>query len=282
MDAYFEAKRELFTPERARRGVVVVDDVWAERLVSESRIPITTISTRPGADWLVTVTQESAATTAFVLTGRGRSFRGSVPMLGAFSATNAALALGMWIEAGWDIDRIADRLEGGLIPVRVPGRTEVVSGDGGPLVLVDYAHTPEAFRELLAALRRVTDGRIFMVFGADGDRDPSKREAMGALAAAGADTVVITDFHPRFEDPASIRAALLAGARSAASGADIIEVPKPSEAIRWAISHAADGDVVVYAGPGHEEYHEVAGDKIPYSARDEARAALRESGWLHD
>lgn len=284
MESYYEAKRELFSPERARRGVVVIDDEWGQRLVGESRIPVTTLSTNSdaNADWTVTVTEETAASTAFNLTGQGRSFSGSVPLLGAFSATNAALAILMWVEAGFDLGQIENALDHGRIDAYVPGRAEPVSGPDGPLVLVDYAHTPEAFRHLLAALRRVARGRIIMVFGADGDRDRSKRGEMGALAAAGADVLVITDFHPRTEDPATIRAALIAGARAAVPEREIIEIPDPGTAIRHAIAIADADDVVIYAGPGHENYHEVAGVKIPYSARDTARAALREAGWQHD
>jgi UDP-N-acetylmuramoyl-L-alanyl-D-glutamate--2,6-diaminopimelate ligase len=103
---------------------------------------------------------------------------------------------------------------------------------------------------------------------------------MGAIAARGADAVVITDFHPRFEDPATIRATLLAAAREAVPAGELYEVPDPATAFRRALSLAAEGDVVLYAGPGHENYQEVAGVKLPYSARDDARLALQEAGWL--
>ena len=282
MQHYYEAKRELFTPERARRGVVVVDDDWGQRLVGESRIPVTTLSARgEDADWQVRVIEELPARTSFELTGNGRRVQASVPLLGAFSATNAALAIVMWIEAGWDLEHIADAI-GGELAAYIPGRAEPVSSGTGPLVLIDYAHTPDAFVHLLAALRRVSRGTLIMVFGADGDRDSSKRAEMGAIAARGADRLVITDFHPRFEDPAAIRSALIAGARSAVPDREILEIADPRAAIRAAISGAQVGDIVVYAGPGHEDYHEVAGVKIPYSARAEARAALIEAGWTSD
>jgi len=102
---------------------------------------------------------------------------------------------------------------------------------------------------------------------------------MGAIAANGADVVVVTDFHPRFEDPAAIRAALIAGARAAVPDREIHEVPDPRAAFRAALELAGEGDAILYAGPGHEDYHEVKGVKIPYSARDDASAALREAGW---
>jgi UDP-N-acetylmuramoyl-L-alanyl-D-glutamate--2,6-diaminopimelate ligase len=118
-----------------------------------------------------------------------------------------------------------------------------------------------------------------MVFGADGDRDRTKRAEMGAVAARGADLVIITDFHPRSEDPATIRAALLAGARAARPEGALLEVPDPREAVRVALSGTGDGDAILYAGPGHENYREVAGVKLPYSARTDARTALQEAGW---
>jgi UDP-N-acetylmuramoyl-L-alanyl-D-glutamate--2,6-diaminopimelate ligase len=147
-------------------------------------------------------------------------------------------------------------------------------------VFIDYGHTPDAFERTLEALRTVATGRIIMVFGADGDRDTTKRADMGAIAARGADAVVITDFHPRFEDPAEIRQALIEGAKAAVPDRELYEVPDPRAGFRAALALAGEGDVVLYAGPGHEDYQDVAGVHIPYSARDDARLALREAGWL--
>lgn len=285
MEAYYSAKRELFSPERARRGVINIDDAWGRRLVGESRIPVTTLSTTgdQSADWTVELLDEAADHTSFRLASATQSLVATVPLLGAFSAANAALAIVMFVESGVAIETIADAISAtGRIDVYIPGRAEPVSGARGPLVLIDYAHTPDAFEQLLAALRRVATNRIVMAFGADGDRDPSKREAMGAIAANGADVLVVTDFHPRFEDPAAIRAALIAGARAAQPTREIHEIADPRAAFRAALALAGEGDIVLYAGPGHEDYHEVAGEKIPYSARADARLALREAGWLDD
>jgi UDP-N-acetylmuramoyl-L-alanyl-D-glutamate--2,6-diaminopimelate ligase len=154
-----------------------------------------------------------------------------------------------------------------------------VSGDGSPAVYIDYAHTPDAFLNALDALRGLTPGRVIMVFGADGDRDKSKRDEMGGIAARGADVVIITDFHPRFEDPAEIRATLMAAARRAKPDGELYEIADPRQALRHAISLATVGDSILYAGPGHEDYQEIAGVKHPYSARDDARSALSEAGW---
>jgi UDP-N-acetylmuramoyl-L-alanyl-D-glutamate--2,6-diaminopimelate ligase len=101
---------------------------------------------------------------------------------------------------------------------------------------------------------------------------------MGAIAARGADVVIVTDFHPRTEDPAAIRAALLEGARSAHTSAEILEVADPQAAMRRAIRLAGEGDAILYAGPGHEDYREVNGIQLDYNAREDVRAALREAG----
>ncbi|WP_431218229.1 Mur ligase family protein [Leifsonia xyli] len=284
MDDYFAAKLELFQPDRARRGVVTVDSDWGRQLVEQSRIPVATLSSSPGSDaeWMLTVLDETLTRTSFALEGPdGRRLETSIPLLGAYNAANAALAIVMLVESGYDLDAIGAALErDGGIDAYIPGRAERLSGDRGPVVFIDYGHSPDAFLSMLSALRKVTDGRIVMVFGADGDRDTTKRTDMGAIAARGSDALVITDFHPRWEDPAAIRAALLEGARSAVPELALYEVPDPRAAFRQALSLAGEGDVVLYAGPGHEDYQEVAGQRLPYSAREDVRLALREAGWL--
>ncbi|BDI22399.1 Mur ligase family protein [Herbiconiux sp. L3-i23] len=283
MDEYFEAKRALFDPDRARRAVVTVDSDWGRRLAEESRVPVTTLASGSvtEADWHVVVTEENRHSTAFTLSGPGgESIATSVPLFGWYMAANAALALLMLVEAGYEPEEIQHVLDrDGGIDVYIPGRAERVSGDDGPTVYIDYGHTPDAFLNTLDALRPLTPGKVIMVFGADGDRDKTKRDDMGAIAARGADVVVITDFHPRFEDPAEIRAALLAGARRAVPDREIHEVPDPREALRLAVALSRPGDTILYAGPGHEDYQEISGVKHPYSARDDARLALREAGW---
>lgn len=284
-ESYYRAKRALFEPARADRAVIVIDDLWGRRLANETSLPLTTLSARKaaGADWQVTVSKHSLGETQFSVSGPLGELDTRVSLFGDYAATNAALAIVMLTDAGISFEAIAEvlRRDNG-INVYVPGRGELVTTGVGPSVMVDYAHTPEAFRALLAAVRKATRGRTIMVFGADGDRDPSKREAMGAVAAEGSDLVVVTDFHPRYEDPGSIRRALITGAQTAVPHREVIEIADPAAAIRYAVSRAEAEDVVVYSGPGHEEYHEVRGVKHPYSARAEARAALIEAGWVND
>lgn len=283
MEKYFAAKAALFTPEHARRGVVVVDAEWGRRIAAQSSIPVTTLATEYGAaaDWHLAVTRETLDGTSFVLSGpNGANIRASVPVVGRFMAENAALAMVMLVESGITPDDISAALGStGALNVHIPGRLEKVSGEDGPRFLVDYGHTPGSFEVMLEALQRLSDGRVIMMFGADGDRDTTKREAMGAIAARGSDVLIVCDYNPRTEDPAQIRAALLEGARNSGAAAELLEVADPATAIREAIKRAEPNDVILYAGPGHEEYREVAGSMIPFSARDEVRKALREAGY---
>lgn len=283
METYFEAKLPLFSPDRARRAVVSLDTPWGARVVDSCHIPVTTITSHDteAADWHVRILEETIAGTRFALEGpTGRTITTWVPVVGAHMAANAAFAIVMLTEAGFDLDAIGHVLDrDGGITATVPGRLERVSRDGAPALIVDYGHTPDAFAVTLDALRRVVSGRIIMVFGADGDRDSGKRADMGRIAAEGADVLVITDYNPRFEDPVPIRTALLAGARTAHNPAEIHEVPSQREAIRFAVARAGDEDAILWAGPGHEDYIDVQGKKLPFNAREEARAALREAGW---
>lgn len=282
-DEYFAAKLELFTPERSRRGVVSLDSEWGARLVENARVPVTTITAQPGveADWRVEVGRMHADVTEFSLTAPdGRSISSSIPMPGWFSAANAGLAIVMLAESGYDLEQIGEALErDGGVRAFVPGRMELVSGPSGPRLYVDYGHTPDAFEQILGALRETSEGRVFMIFGADGDRDPSKRPDMARIAAELADVVIITDYNPRTEDPAAIRRVLVDAARAARPDGELHEIPDARAGIRKAVELAGEGDAILIAGPGHETHSEIGGEKIHYSARDEAREALREAGW---
>ena len=289
METYFQAKLPLFDPEHARRGVVCLDTAYGRRVVDASRIPVTTIATIghasaddvASAEWTIEVLDETAGYTEFKLTGPdGRELVTREPLIGWHMAANAALAIVMLVEAGFELEAIGAALDAdGGIRAYLPGRTERVSGERGPSVYVDFGHSPDAFENTLAAVRKFTTGRTIMVFGADGDRDATKRHDMGRVAAEGSDILVITDHHPRFEDPVSIRKTLLEGAALAEHQPEIHEVSPPEQAIRVAVGLAREGDSILWAGPGHQDYRDIRGVRTPYSAREEARAALREAGW---
>jgi UDP-N-acetylmuramoyl-L-alanyl-D-glutamate--2,6-diaminopimelate ligase len=195
-------------------------------------------------------------------------------------AANAGLAIVMLLEGGFEWDRLVSVLErDGQIIAYLPGRTQFVSGDKGPAVYVDFGHSPDAFEKTLAAVRRVTPGKVLMLFGADGDRDATKRYDMARTAVEGSDILVVTDHHPRFEDAASIRATLVAGARKARPDAEIHEFTPPEKAIVEAVRLVGDGDAILWAGPGHQDYRDIRGVRTPYSARELARRALIAAGW---
>ena len=283
MDAYFAAKAQLFTPARARRGVVCVDDEWGRRLVARSTVPVTTVASRPpvggrpAADWQVVDLRPVAGgrTGVDVDTPAGRLAL-TCPLPGDFNVANVLLAAAMLTDSGRvdAAEAVAVLEQAGA----VPGRMEPVAGagrPGEPLAVVDYAHTPDAVEAALAAL--AGRGRpLVVVLGAGGDRDADKRPRMGAAAARGADVVVVTDDNPRSEPPAQIRAAVLAGARAEArrSGAVVVEVGDRRRAVTEGVARAWQGGVVLVAGKGHEQGQDVGGVVHPFDDRVVVHEAL--------
>ncbi|PPF10951.1 UDP-N-acetylmuramoyl-L-alanyl-D-glutamate--2,6-diaminopimelate ligase [Rathayibacter sp. AY1E8] len=281
LDEYLRAKQRLFTPERSRRGVVVVDTEAGRRVAREASVPVVTLSAGDGADWRIDVLETAVDRTRFRLTARdGWSTTTSVPLLGRHMASNAALALVMLVEAGHARDRVAAAVGSG-IDVTVPGRTLLVSGADGPRVFLDFSHTPDSVARTVDALREVTPGRVLVLLGADGDRDPSKRAPMGRAAAERADLVIVTDHHPRFEDPARIRRALVDGARRV-ERCEVLEIAEPADAVRAALHRAGPSDSVLWVGPGDTDYRVVGADDLPYSPRADTARALAEAGWSVD
>jgi len=281
MKRYLAAKADLFTKQRAKKAVICLDSSYGKEVAEKSEVPAVTLTSELGveANWHVAVTAENPMFTSFVLAGPdGVTIRSRVPLLGKHMVSNAALAIVMLIEAGFEAGKIAKAIANG-IDAYLPGRIERVSGDTGPTVYVDFGHSPDAFLQTLEAVRRVTDGKLIMVFGAAGNRDTTKRQAMAQIAAAEADIVVITDYHSRDEDPDAIRSILEGFAREAYPTREIYNISPPEDAIRKAVSLATTGDAVLWAGPGHQDYREVKGIRTPSSARQSAREALKEHGW---
>jgi UDP-N-acetylmuramoyl-L-alanyl-D-glutamate--2,6-diaminopimelate ligase len=287
MTDYFGAKAMLFGPDRARQGVVCVDDEWGRRLAAEAVIPVLTLATRtpePGTaepDWRVVdrTVAPGGMGTDFVLESRdGTRVRARSPLAGDFNVANTALALLVLTCAGHDPHRVAADL---ATVAAVPGRMERVPGPGvrgEPLALVDYAHTPAAVGAAVTALADAPRPLV-VVLGAGGDRDRDKRPLMGEAAARGADVVVVTDDNPRSEDPALIRAAVLAGARSVPAvpggGPVVVEVPDRGAAVAEAVAMAWGRGTVLVAGKGHEQGQEVAGVVEGFDDRAVLAAALR-------
>ncbi len=267
VEDYFAAKAGLFTPERARKGLVNVDDEHGPRLLAEAAIPLRTFSVTGEADWSARDVELTPGGSSFTVRAPdGTTFPASVPLAGEFNVSNALAAIAGLGEAGFDPQAVAAGISasGG-----VPGRLERVDAGQDFLALVDYAHKPDAVTAALGTLRPLTEGRLIVVIGAGGDRDRGKRQVMGEIAARLADVVVVTDDNPRSEEPAAIRAALTGGAGSvpAAERAEVHEVGDRRQAIRLAVSLAGPGDTVVVAGKGHETGQEVAGTVHPFDDR---------------
>jgi UDP-N-acetylmuramoyl-L-alanyl-D-glutamate--2,6-diaminopimelate ligase len=275
VEEYFAAKASLFTPQRARRGLTNLDDPFGRRLLEEASVPMRTFSSAGGdADWRAEeVDLEPEGSRFTVVTPDGTRLPARVPLTGGFNVTNALCAIALAGEAGLDPALVADGIARGG---GVPGRLERIEAGQDFLAIVDYAHKPDAMEAALSALRPLTEGRLVLVIGAGGDRDQGKRPVMGAIGSRLADVLVVTDDNPRTEDPAAIRASVLAGAREAGGPAEVIEQGDRRAAIRWAVSTAGPGDTVVIAGKGHETGQEIAGKVHPFDDRDEVRAAIGE------
>jgi UDP-N-acetylmuramoyl-L-alanyl-D-glutamate--2,6-diaminopimelate ligase len=271
MEDYFQAKRRLFTHCAPAHAVVNLDDPYGARLASDAQItaPVTTFALDdPAATYRATEVETDLLGSRFTVTGPEGAHALRSPLRGRFNIYNAlgAFAAARTLEV--PLDTALEALETGG---QVPGRFETVD-EGQPFaVLVDYAHTPDSLENVLQAARRLTDGRLHVVFGCGGDRDRGKRPLMGEIAARLADRVIVTSDNPRSEEPEAIITEILTG----------IERPVEHEvdrrvAITAAIAEAAPGDVVVIAGKGHEQGQEFAGgQKLPFDDVTVAREALR-------
>jgi UDP-N-acetylmuramoyl-L-alanyl-D-glutamate--2,6-diaminopimelate ligase len=252
MDAYFAAKMRLFGDVVAEDGTAVIwaDDAWSAGSIAAAKargLRLVTVGEQGETLKLLSRTPTLLGQT-LELAFEGATRKLDLPLIGAYQAANALVSAGLVIATGGDPAATLAALSR-IQPVR--GRLEraAITRSGAP-VYVDYAHTPDAITAAIAALRPHVGkgGRLITVFGAGGDRDEGKRPEMGRAACAGSERVVVTDDNPRGEDPALIRAAVMAGCNERAR-----EVPGRREAIAAAIAEAGVGDIVLVAGKGHEQ-----------------------------
>ncbi|TYP88315.1 UDP-N-acetylmuramoyl-L-alanyl-D-glutamate--2,6-diaminopimelate ligase [Blastococcus xanthinilyticus] len=276
MEDYFRAKALLFDG-RAGVEVVDVDDAYGRRLVDRPGRPRpVTVAGSEGAtaDWTASdVAPAPGGGSTFTLHGPGgRSWPARLRLPGRFNVANAVLAVALLDGVGVAVE---DALTG-LAATVVPGRMEPVDAGQPFVAVVDYAHTPDAVRTALTALRAATTGRLITVLGCGGDRDPGKRPEMGRAAAEGSDVLVVTDDNPRSEEPAAIRAAMLAGAAEVAEDrrAEVLEVGNRRAALAAAVRLARAGDTLLVAGKGHETGQEIAGTVHPFDDRTALREVL--------
>jgi len=262
MQAYAEAKARLFEVPGLGSAVLNVDDEVGARIAARSRVRTITYGFSSKADLRAASVHGS---TVEIESAWGRA-EATISAVGRFNVANALGVLGCLIAYGIGFREGVHLLA--RLPA-VPGRMERV-GDA-PLVVVDYAHTPDALEKVLTALRPVAEqrgGRLAVVFGAGGDRDPTKRPVMGSVARRLADRALVTSDNPRSEDPLAIIRQI---------GLDESE-PDRARAIEKAVREAAPRDVVLIAGKGHESYQEIAGRRLPFSDREVARAAVAKRG----
>ncbi len=270
LEAYAAAKRRIFALPGLRRAVINVGDPvglgFARGLPAGVELTAVSVGRGPEvpAARRLRVASVDAGPRGLALSIEGDfgARRLDSPLLGHFNAENLAVVLGMLLAWGHDVDAALGALASCAAP---PGRMESFRAGSGALAIVDYAHTPDALAKVLEAARRHARGRLAVVFGCGGERDPGKRAPMGAIAERLADRVFVTDDNPRGEDPEAIVAAVLAGMSAPARA--WIERDRAA-AIAAALAESAAGDVVVVAGKGHERVQVVGREARPFSDRE--------------
>lgn len=273
MQAYFEAKAELFLEHAPKTKIINVDSEYGNELANRCGDDVITVSTRfdrvangrPYVFVRSVVATDSGSTVRVDSAWGSAEFTLSMP--GDFNVANAVLVMATLLNEGVALDAVARALSAAGAP---PGRLDRVPG-GGPRVYVDFAHTPEALEFVLKALRPHVRGRLTVVFGAGGDRDPGKRPVMGRVAERLADRVVLTSDNPRSEEPLEIIEAIRAGMLKPEG---VVVIEDRAAAIAWAIADAAPGDTVLVAGKGHEAFQDIGGEKRPFADTAVAAACL--------
>jgi UDP-N-acetylmuramoyl-L-alanyl-D-glutamate--2,6-diaminopimelate ligase len=273
-EAYLAAKLRLFADVAQDGAVAVVnaDAAHADRFIAAAKARgLTLMTVGEAGETLKLVARTSRGDAqALTIAHAGHTYNVTLPLAGAFQASNALVAAALAIGLGDDPAKVIAALAN---LKGAPGRMEKVAfaASGAP-IYVDYAHTPDSLEKVLEALRPHTTGRLHVVFGCGGDRDRGKRPLMGAIAVRLADDVIVTDDNPRSEEPAAIRAEILAAAPGAR------EIGDRAEAIGAGVAALATGDVLVIAGKGHETGQYVKGVTHPFSDRDQAIAAALAAG----
>lgn len=272
--AYFAAKRRLFDTLLEPGRVAVLNADVPERtalaeVASARRLRVIDYGREAEALRLLHVAPAGSGQEIEIL-ALGHRHRFTSPLVGSFQAHNLLAALGLAIGCGEEVEALLPHLAGLQAP---PGRMQLAAHHpSGAPAFVDYSHKPEALEQALRSLRPHTAGRLVLVFGCGGDRDPGKRPLMGAIAVRNADRVYVTDDNPRTEDPAAIRAAILAAAPGA------VEVGEREEAIRRAFAELRAGDALLVAGKGHETYQIIGERTLPFDDAEVLRRCAAESG----
>lgn len=268
IEEYWSVKRRLFVEADVGVRVVNVDDPYGAGLADETGAEWT-VGRAEGARVRAVDERSDPGATVFTLLTPGGEARVTLPLAGAYNVSNALVAAGSALALGIDLATIVEGLE--RAP-QVPGRLERIDAGQPFSVYVDYAHTPDSLAKALAAVKATTEGRLIVVFGCGGDRDPEKRPLMGHAAAAVADEIVLTSDNPRSEDPARIIRDVEEGLHGTDSR-HVVEIDRRT-AIARALAMAGVGDAVLIAGKGHEDYQIFADHTIHFDDRETAREEL--------
>lgn len=262
MENYYEAKKMLF--DSCDKAVVNFDDDYGRRLLGEIRCPAESFSTdKDEADYTAKDIRPSATRSRFTFVGKTVIGRVDFPMPGLFSVSNAMAAGVACLHLGIPMAQVCTALSNAP---GIAGRTEVLCTDTDFTVIRDYAHTPDGLEKVLPALKEFAQNRLIVLFGCAGQRDAGKRVLMAQAVAKYADLSIITSDNPRDEDPVKIIEDALPGLE--ASGARYEVIPDRYTAIEWALSHAQEGDVLVLAGKGHEDYQVLSYGTIYFDERE--------------
>jgi UDP-N-acetylmuramyl-tripeptide synthetase len=280
MEAYWLAKRALFEMPGLQAAVINLDDPKSDELVAYCQQRglqvISTSQLRTDATMCGSTPEHQMSGMAFDVQEGAVKHRVNCPVVGDFNAANMLGVIGALRALGVSLKDACNALGS---CTAVPGRMELVSESGQPLMVVDYAHTPDALIKALAALRSVAQargGKLWCVFGCGGNRDASKRPLMAQAAESGADHIIVTSDNPRNEAPEAIAEQVLAGFARSRSGHHKPQVELDRmRAIFAAAQQAAQDDVILIAGKGHEDDQEIAGIKHPFSDREQATSALK-------
>jgi len=276
MEDYFSAKKRLFTDLLDRHGssVINIDDPYGRALhaslsVSHPETTIYSFGLEAGADLVATDIVNTFTGLDFRISMRGRNYRINSPLTGLPNVYNilAAVAASVSLGVPWEVILNGIKKAG-----NITGRFEKVEAGQKFLAVVDFAHTEDALERLIYTARGLSKGKIITVFGCGGDRDKGKRPAMGAVATRLSDFVIITSDNPRSESPEGIIGEIAAGAVRK----NYLIEPDRQEAVKRAILMAAENDVVLVAGKGHENYQEVGGRKYPFNDREVLQAAIEQ------
>ncbi len=270
MERYLDAKAKLFEPSRCRAALVCVDDDWGRRLVRRLKIPFTTFGQSPAADVRFSVEERGLAGIAVELRSPEGALRLTSTLVGRVNGANVVAAYLATRSLGVPSEAAREGLATAPAP---PGRFELVDAGQPFLVVVDYAHTPDALAALIATARRIATGRVTVVLGARGGRDRGKRPETGRVAAS-ADRVFLTTDSPGEEPIADIIRALYKGTLEAETASEVVVEPDRRAAIDRALEESEAGDVVLIVGRGHEQFQHIGSETVALDDREAARESL--------